>query len=261
MKNKNILLIVEGAVDEKTVLDDVFASYGFHTLISESKIDVDDIGQLKKLEYVFDNSNVVIIEGPRNRIHDFLKLADSSNIDIEKVFKYYNGFFQGIFLIYDVDHNDCDDVNDMFNRFCDESSGMLLLSSPCFEVIGDYNTSRIEEKYNHLSEYKADINSYYKGGTFEFMKKNFNKLMLYFLNKNLSDFKCSNVMEHPSLLVKEINAQNERFNCASKDDSYVIYRYFSTVVYVAIAYANSLTREIDNIQIVKDFFLKNINKK
>ena len=34
----------------------------------------------------------------------------------------------------------------------------------------------------------------------------------------------------------------------------VVYRYFTTVIYVCIAYIKGLTREIDNYNIVKDFF-------
>ena len=45
-----------------------------------------------------------------------------------------------------------------------------------------------------------------------------------------------------------------RINCKDKEQSYVIYRYFSTVVYVAIAYTNGLTREIDNYENVYSFF-------
>lgn len=252
--NKNILLIVEGSVDEQSIFGDVFSRYGFNTIISDAKMDVENVGQFEKYQYQLNNNNVAIIQGPRNRIHDFLKLYNENEMSMEKAFSYSYAFFSGIFLIYDVDHNDCDDVEAMFQRFSDESTGMLLLSSPCIEVIGDYDRERGESKYHHLAEYKADINDHYQGQSKAFVKENFDKLMLYFLEKNYKDFGEPNVMEHPSLIVKSINKYNERVNCKDREQSYVVYRYFSTVVYVAIAFANGLTTQIDNYEAVHRFF-------
>ena len=252
--NNNYLLIVEGGVDEQNIFDCIFSKYGFKTIKSKEKMELEDVGQFERFEYSLNKSNIVIIQGPRNRIHDFLKYYDENEMAVEKAFEYPYAFFKGIFLIYDVDHNDCDDVKEMFRRFPDESTGMLLLSSPCLEVVGDYNRGRTEEKYSHLKEYKADINSHYPQGSYEFIKNNFNELMLYFLDLNHKDFNENNVMEHPRLIVDKINEQNERINCVNKEDSYVIYRYFSTVIYVAVAYANGLVKEIDNYQVVRNFF-------
>ncbi len=134
---------------------------------------------------------------------------------------------------------------------------MLLLSSPCIEVIADYNREREESRYSHLSEYAADINEHYKGATNKFVVDNFNDLMLYFLDKNYKDFDEPNVMEHPNKIVEFINNYNDRINCKDKEQSYVIYRYFSTVVYVAIAYGNGLTKQIDNYESVRSFLLQN----
>lgn len=152
--NKNILLIVEGSVYEQNIFGNVFSKYGFNTIISNEKMDVDGIGQFQRFEYQLNKSNVVIIQGPRNRIHDFLKLYNENEMSIERAFSYSYAFFFGIFLIYDVDHNDRDDVKEMYNKFADESTGMLLLSSPCIEVIADYNRNRGETRYSHLKEYK-----------------------------------------------------------------------------------------------------------
>ena len=258
--NKNILLIVEGSVTEPNIFNGVFSKYGFNTIVSGEKMDIEDAGQFEKFEYSLDKNNVVIIQGPRNRIHDFLKLYNENEMSIEKAFSYPYAFFSGIFLIYDVDHNNCGDIQEMFNKFSDESTGMLLLSSPCIEVIADYNHERGECKFSHLSEYATEINNYYSGATNTFIVENFNYLMLYFLTKNYNDFKETNVMEHPRRIVELINKYNDRVNCENKEKSYVIYRYFSTVVYVAIAYANGLTREIDNYTRVNSFF-KEISRK
>lgn len=255
----NILLIVEGSVEEQTVFGEIFTKYGFNTIISKEKMNVENVGQFEKFQYQLNNNNVVIIQGPRNRIHDFLKFYNENEMSIERTFFYSYAFFSGIFLIYDVDHNDSEDVEEMSRRFSDESTGMLLLNSPCIEVLADFKRGRKESKYSRLKEYKAEINNHYHGATNQYIGENFNDIMLYFLQKNFLDFNETNVMEHPALIVKFINENNECHNFKEKEKSYVIYRYFSTVVYVAIAFANGLTREIDNYESVKEFFLQQKN--
>lgn len=143
----------------------------------------------------------------------------------------------------------------MYSLFQDETTGMLLLSSPCIEVLADFNKERKQEKYVHLREYKTQINIHHKGLTKQYIREHFNQIMLFFLEKNYEDFKEKNVMEHPKLIIDKINELNERVNLQDKESSYVIYRYFSTVIYVAIASAFSLTKEVDNFDIVKSFFL------
>lgn len=253
---KNFLLIVEGSVDEQNILGDAFTQYGFHAIVSEEKMNVENIGRFEKFQYESHRNNVVIIQGPRNRIHDFLKFFKEDEMSIEKMFSYTYGFFSGIFLIYDVDHNDCEDVEEMFGRFCDESTGMLLLSSPCIEVLGDTHHERVEAKYCHLKEYKKEVNLLHQGRTKEYIRAHLDEIMLYFLDKNYREFQEANVMEHPKLLVKMVNERNKRFNCQDPENSYVIFRYFSTVVYVCIAFAHDLTREIDNHFMVREFFEK-----
>lgn len=150
---RNILLIVEGSVDEQSIFEDAFSQYGFHPTTVKEKINVEDIGQFEKLQFELGKNNVIIVQGPRNRIHGFLKMYNEKEMSIERFFSHSYEYFSAIFLIYDVDHNDCDDVREMFRRFPDESTGMLLLSSPCIEVLGDSNHARSETKYHRLKEY------------------------------------------------------------------------------------------------------------
>ena len=252
-----ILLIVEGKKTEPSIFGDVFRRYGFNCRISDKKLDAYDGGQFDEYQYVYEGSiksEVVIVEGPRSRIHGFLKLISEQPVFLERALSFEVNHFQKIFLLYDVDHNDCDDVIKMSSKFDDESNGMLLLSSPCIEVLGDYNRDREPAKFCHLSEYKKDINVHRNGRTLEYIKDNFESIMLHFLNKNRTDFDESNIMEHPRLIVGWINRLNERVNLSGEEKSYVLYRYYSTVVYVAIASAKSLTKEIDNYELVKSFF-------
>ena len=60
-------------------------------------------------------------------------------------------------------------------------------------------------------------------------------------------------MNHPSEIIDYIN----RFNIRDNEKHYVVYRYFSTVVYCVLAYVLGLTIEIDNYDIVKNY-LKNV---
>ena len=116
---------------------------------------------------------------------------------------------------------------------------MLLLSSPCIEVLGEYDFNQ-EFRYNHLKEYKSRLNVKYNHDGYEsvedYIIKNFDDLCIKFLDLNYQEFDESNIMEHPSLIIKSI-ANNDRVNYSfeEKDKSYVIYRYFTTVVYVFIA--------------------------
>ena len=78
--------------------------------------------------------------------------------------------------------------------------------------------------------------------------------------KNKNEFNENNIMEHPRLIKNKINLDNERVNFENRDDSYVIFRYFTTVLYVAIAYANKLTNDINNYEIVHSFFENKMNE-
>ena len=86
--SRNILLIVEGSVFEQNIFDNVFKKYGFNTIVSEKKMDVEGVGEFDKFEYKMDNNNIVIIQGPRNRIHDFIRYYNANEMEIEKAFSY-----------------------------------------------------------------------------------------------------------------------------------------------------------------------------
>ena len=113
----NILLLTEGSVDEQDIFSEAFSRYGINSIPIKKRIIDLDIGQFCESEISTDKLNVFIIQGPRNRIHDFLKFLEDPNISIEKIFGYQYAFFQKIFLVYDVDHNDYKDVEQMHKLF------------------------------------------------------------------------------------------------------------------------------------------------
>lgn len=257
--SRNFLLIVEGEKTEKRLFGEILSRYGFHVIdIKKRKFGDDQSIEFLTSELVDGVCNVVIAQGPKNRIRDFIKLFDTRTSDIEKVFSDSRTKFSAIFIIYDVDHTSIDDLNSMFDKFNDETSGLLLLSSPCIEVLSDIDSSGNVFSGNRIREYKTLMNEhcnknlkYYN--SLDFIIANFEKCVLYYLDKNVSEFQEYNIMEHPQLVKDMINKINVR-KYISKYNHPVIYRYFTTVVYVCIAYIKGLTKEIDNYEIVRVFF-------
>ena len=199
---------------------------------------------------------ITIIEGPKNRISEFINLFNREYDDIEKIFGKITNTYAAVFIIYDVDHNSVNAINQMFNKFYDESTGLLLLSSPCLEVLGDFGEVKSIKrpfKCKRVKEYKKKLNIYYNtvvkcNSTINFIIDNFEECALYYLDKNFKEFNCSNIMEHPELVKDKINDENIR------SDSELEFRYFTTVVYVCVSYILGLTKQIENYDIVRKYF-------
>lgn len=255
------LLIVEGEKTEKNILNNIFINMGFNVIDCKKKLSNDMNLEIDESVFEKDNKNIILVQGPRTRIHDILinanieEYGDINYINVETLFGYTLNEFKGCFWIYDVDHNDDKDIELMFNNFNDEmGNGLLLLSSPCIEVLAEYDFKR-ELKCEHLKEYKALLNCYYNKKKYksalDYIIKNLKAVLLCFLTKNYEEFNDSNIMNHPEEIISKIKEFNTRDN---SKNHYVLYRYFSTVIYCAIAYVLGLTREIDNYEIVKDYF-------
>lgn len=261
MAIRRILLVVEGEKDEKTILGEILTLYGF--VKEEKEKDVLIWGQDNECDtFIFkkDKSEVVIVEGPRNRIKDFLKYLEEQDVDFENFTTFDKRHFNATFLIYDVDHNEDEHINKMIERFSDESSGLLLLNCPCLETISGVHHLIHNKKLFHLKEYKKRLNTHleehHKCHSKQFIVKHFNKLALEFLDKNVRELGCTNINEHPRLIIEYINKHNIRFNTSDKNECYVVYRYFTTVIYVMIAYLRGLTVQIDHYDTVRNFFLR-----
>lgn len=263
--SRNFLIIVEGAVTEKSILKSVFEKYDLK-VFNSGKIELHkNINDLFINIYdTSENDKVFLVQGPRNRIHDWLNLIKTNEEDFERFFKGINGNFAGIFIVYDVDHTSKTDLELMFQKYNDETDrGLLLLSSPCIEVLADIG--RVKPLLcNHLKEYKSELNVKFNTEGMEsaqnYIIKNFNELVLYYIDKNTKESGNDNVMEHPQFVLKKINELNERDDDPQNSFA-VCYRYFTTVIYVCIAYINGLTKEINNAEIVRKFFLSGIYNK
>ena len=184
---KNFLLITEGVSTEPTILEAILSKYGFN-VIRKSPIRISEESQPFDLEIteLFDNKrdNVYIAQGPKNRIRDFLNLINKQTEDVERYFSQLSDNFAGIFLVYDVDHTPKEDLSNMFFKFQDETSGLLLLSSPCIEILSE--PDRVKElSVNHLKEYKKERKGWVQNITSDsiehYIINNFEELILSFL--------------------------------------------------------------------------------
>ncbi len=256
---KNFLIITEGVRTEPNILEPIFKKYGFN-VVRKEPIRIEEKEHLIDLditELTEGKENIVIAQGPKNRIGEFLQLFDNRSEDIERYFSELTRNYSGIFLIYDVDHTSNSDLLNMFLKFQDEtSSGLLILSSPCIEILSEPDRTDVLN-VNHLSEYKKErkkwVQDNYSYSIENYMVNNFENLVLAFLKKNCEESGSDNVMEHPAFILKQINAYNVR-TYVSKDLQPVLYRYFTTTLYVCIAYILGLTKDIDNSQKVAEFF-------
>lgn len=267
--NRKFLILTEGSVTEPNLLAPLFEKYGFEVK-KEEKINIEletkENFEFSKFEVENAKKDLVIIaQGPRNRLKELIKLYNT-NVRMEKFFTTSRDIFAGIFLIYDVDQTLKDVLTDIFNKLNNEQEGLLLISSPCIEVLAHYEFFKDDEISGyHISQcYKKPlnmaVNNKYHISVDQYLVDNFEKLAVFYLDKNIKEFKNNNVMEHPELIVKKVNELNER-NLISENTVELRYRYFSTVLYVCFAYILGLTKNEDNAEKIRDFLIKkNKNK-
>ncbi len=268
---KSFLLIVEGEKTEKDIFESVLTRYGFQVDRREKiNIKLDSISDYAEKEVLEDSEyskiemsdkadRVVIVQGSKNRIYELLDDYNKNKDSFEQLFKSFGEIFVGIFFIYDIDHTSNEALKEMFDKYQDETSGLLLVSSPCIEVLAD--TDRVEELcVSHLDEYKKIMNSIITPKTHNSVKNyiinHFEELIIHFINKNYKESKSSNILDHPQFVIEQINKYNDR----SALDGSVIFRYFTTVIYVCIAYMKGLHKEFDNVQTVIEYFEQMKNK-
>lgn len=258
--HRKYLLLVEGEKAEVEIFSAVLGKYGYKVNRNLRKLDFKGTGDpLGPDVFSSEESDVYILSGKQTRLRDVVNCFDPKTDFFERALGFRaSDIFQGIFLIYDVDHNESEVLEKAFSRFDSEDKGLLLLECPCLEVLGDDEVDPIPERKMERpsKDYKPELNKYHERvhgcSTVEYIKENFERLALRFLVQNHEDFSSSDVMEHPGLVIKKINEMNERSN--EKDSVYCVYRYYTTVVYVFLAYIKGLTREIDNYEAVKRFF-------
>lgn len=100
------LFIIEGEKTEKTIFGDFFESLGFNIVNCKEKMTNDYDIVVSEEEYVNGVKNIVLIQGPRNRIHDILLNNNVElsidNINIETVFGFKPNDFIGMMIDFYV---------------------------------------------------------------------------------------------------------------------------------------------------------------
>ena len=245
---KRSLLIVEGAKTEKRIFTSIFERYGFNVVDCKKLEKYDETNEEKYYASVKEIGDIIhtpiskdtiyIMQGPHNRINELIEI-DKEIFDydyFEQLFQTQDVLINFIFIIYDVDHTSEKNLEEFQLKMNDETSGMLLVSCPCIEVLGDIDARNGQRKKldcTHLKEYKKIINKLeldnYKCSFEDYVIEHFNEIMLYYLNYNMKQFNTNNVLLHPQKIITFINNKSKR----SKQDC--SFWYFSTVIYVAIA--------------------------
>ena len=253
----NYLLLVEGARTEINIFQRVLERYGMKVIRHsqlQSFSDLKDV-DLDGIELQGEKGVVLIAQTPRNRLSDLIKYYEREKVDLHFAFGGRSTPFNGVFLVFDVDHTSKEDLNKMFVNHKDETdSGLLLISSPCIEIMTE--PERTEElKTDHLWKYKKQRNAYIsdtlKLGTNaeQFISDNFEDLAVSFLDRNRLEFDDNNVMNHPEEVIQLVNERNDR------TEKEVTYRYFTTVVYVLFACIFRLNIQIDNYHALREFLI------
>ena len=258
---KNYLLIVEGSVMEPTIFNYVLPQYGFNVVKIPEQLSTDS--DFTKMEFMDDKDTIFIVQGPKNRVKDLIDTEVDLNSDsLSRKFFGPDVYFAGIFLIYDTDHNLKEQLEKAFSKFKDSSEGLLLLSVPCIEALGEFDYNFIHEDRS-FENYKARLNQHYQNiygmDTKEYIQCNFNKLMLESLIRNKNTFvkenkewDVHNVVMHPQYLL-ETHRKYNRCNGVCEDDYQVFIRYYATVLYVVIAHLKGLAREFSNLEMLKNY--------
>ena len=155
----NYLLLVEGNKTEINIFSEVLKNYGFNVSVEGQVKKYNDIElDIKELTNS-NNSNIIICQAPRNRLNDLLNYYKKDMVDLDKMFGDSANYFNGIFLLFDVDHTSNDDLEEIFSIHNEETkNGLLLVSSPCIEIMSEPNRTEVL-KVDHIRKYKHKRNS------------------------------------------------------------------------------------------------------
>lgn len=250
MMNKCALLVVEGSVTEPTIFKYIFEKYGYKFV---NMMDNDWIAY--KVD-ISENKTIYLIQGDRNRLNEFLNeyseydtLSQKYGIDDVVALNY---------IIYDFDYVTKDKMKELQKKFTSPQEGELLLSNPCIEVIAEKDFDYVHD--NHSSFYKKRIKKILTDEKYRsiegvkliesYVCENFEDLMINHIKRNCEVFETNNVNEHPSKLIEHVMSTN----IIDEEKEFFRFYYLSTVIYVAIADLEGLTKDIDNANNVIEYF-------
>ncbi len=258
--SKKYLAIVEGEDMEPEILEYALSTYyGFNVLRAENRLSSLPLGFKKTLIYG-GNDEFYIVQGSRNRIKELLKEAlEETHSSIERAFSTEN--FAGIFLVYDVDHNSNQEIEEARERFNNILDGLLTLSVPCVECILEM-------------DFKPYVSSSYKGyktaknewcmeqagvSGKELIKYEFNLLMIENLVRNKETFEKENLSEPNDVSLHgehslDLNAKYNIRTGKSEKDCHVEISYYASVLYLILLHVKGYARCADSFDSFLAFF-------
>jgi len=263
MSLKKYLAIVEGKSMECEVLEYGLSTYGFQVndnLIKDYKLDdYSNMFTVKCLENR--DKQFVILQSNQSRIKDFINTIDKDSSDISRLL--VGNEFVSIFLIFDIDHNTKEEIEASFYKFNEPSTGLLILSSPCFEVIAPCSN---DKQYEGISfkKFKTSKSTYYSDNyhisTKDYIKYSFNELLIHHLKNNKDKYdiegfqEVNDVTYHPEYIIILSNKYNIREG--SDELSYKVnYTYFSSILYVVLLYLFDFARYTNSYTKLLDFLI------
>ena len=258
--SKKYLAIVEGEDMEPEILEYALSTYyGFNVLRADNRLSSLPLGFKKTLIYD-GNDEFYIVQGRRNRIKELLKeTLEETHSSIERAFSNEN--FAGIFLVYDVDHNSNEEIEEARGRFNNISDGLLTLSVPCVECVLE-------------KDFKPYVSSSYKGyktaknewcteqagvSSKEFIKYEFNRLMIENLLRNKKVFAKESLPEPNDVSLHgeyslDLNARYNIRTGRSEKDYRVEISYYASVLYLILLHVKGHARYSDSFDSLLAFF-------
>lgn len=251
-RNRCALIIVEGQKTEPSIFKYIFEKYGYHF----HDMNNDDDWDSYKID-VDNRKTIFLIQGKRNRLKDLLEqyeeydtLSECYKIDDVVALNY---------IVYDFDYVKSEELQKLRKKFYSPQEGELLLSNPCIEVLAE------QKFYPHKgrsTRYKKRINSQIEETGFtgksgialniSYICSHFEELLITHIKRNCIMFNERNVLKHPSLLIDYVLKTNKN----NVNTDLFEFHYLSTVIYVAIAELEGLTKKVDNADEVISYFKK-----
>lgn len=251
----NFLFVVEGEDAEHKIIENIFLKLNYQTHSVKTK------DELTTRVLESNGSNIFIIQGPKNRIHNIL--TQHTKIDSFPVHFNIDKYINKCFIIYGADYNEYNVLTRFFDKFNDENEGILLISNPCIEVLADtvFDTHTGEAtKYKlKLREQllKSNPQSLQNKSVLDYINDNIGELLLNQMKRNQSLFNEPNINLHPQLAINSISN-----NLPDYEKGQHKFEILLTVLYVSIGHIFDLLRPFDNYQMVYGFIEKwLLNKK
>ncbi|MDY6391364.1 MAG: hypothetical protein SPL80_00830 [Bacilli bacterium] len=259
------LLICEGEKPEFRIITGLLQSYGF-SVTKEVRTSLPIDGKkipVTYLQLTDQIREVVVIKDRYCRIGELLVHMDTEWVDLGLMlpFQLDEDEFASILFLHDVDHASDADLRDLMAKLNNPEEGLLLISNPCIEALGDFYESHIHV-HEHCKEYKKVLERRFTrrksnigtSSSFSaFLAEQARFFMALRLCENVVSFQEKDLLLHPSLFVDRCVRTNHTNNGVFPAD----FSPISSVAYVLVGCIFNLFAQEDNSSIVLDKLKEN----